>query len=947
MLSKRGVESSTFDFNYFCNYFRLFVVCGFLLVFLFSLSPSALAGNFTLQGTIYNSTYGTGGLYNISFYKINEANQAGPPTKTMYTSNLTDGLGGFSVVLNTTQIYVYSVLGNDSTTSIQHPDHILLEIDPVSGFELNASGNLTVFTSKASTVNISFFNFTNTPVNGSGVCMKTPSTVDGNARIEFSDMIFENFDSSATNLSIVLPANTTVGCMFFSSISPGVGGLAFEPRYFSFTSNATAGDYDTLTVNTTTIYVNITVLFQYQENNSRANISGVDALMAFPLGTPAASYLVPEGHIDSTVAPLVNYTNHTAWIQVASPGTGTTMNFMVRAIATNGSGNGADTDQYFIGYQNVTLATNEGTSISLTLRKAIGNHKVGTGQGGVNVTKYTITMRDSNNNSVTDTHGEVLLKNYFATNTTILFMLDNWIGGQNTFLLPNSTNATLRTFGKGGPREFKLNTSAINTTIILADDNRHFGANGAETDLSSTEMDDVIRISIFRSGTGPGGEDCNLIPPWPACRVIENINPSGMTNIPMQGRMNILINDTESGSLLYFINAEMGRSAYSVRTSTSAVEDSTVAGRGFEEDHRFYSDAVRTYDEVKVGKLLKNIDTTERVSVLFKNVLDSDQRVVWNNSPGSGDGNATAIPQEFGNFPIGFFNRTAGGVVCTSNRSGLCHMNKTNSSAGYIWLQGNPADPNEIIHFSGFDPETSGTSSLSSVSNTGGVSSPSASGGGGSAKAATDAPTATASSAWSSVEAGSTLAMSVSKPNLAVTGLDIEVGEALSNLKVTVNSYSTRPEAVDTFKGAYQYIEIEKENAEESSIKSATIAFTVEDKWVQEKSIDPARIKLYHFVQDNWKGLETNYVGEVLGGHTYKATTTGFSFFAIAAEEETTVLPTEQAEIEEVSDVSAEEKLPEDVVVEETGEGNYTPVLWALLVVVLIAVIIYMLKRKH
>ena len=188
--------------------------------------------------------------------------------------------------------------------------------------------------------------------------------------------------------------------------------------------------------------------------------------------------------------------------------------------------------------------------------------------------------------------------------------------------------------------------------------------------------------------------------------------------------------------------------------------------------------------------------------------------------------------------------------------------------------------------------------------------------------------------------------MSVSKPNLAVTGLDIEVGEAaLSNLKVTVNSYSTRPEAVDTFKGAYQYIEIEKENAEESSIKSATIAFTVEDKWVQEKSIDPARIKLYHFVQDNWKGLETNYVGEVIGGHTYKATTTGFSFFAIAAEEETKVL--EQAEIEEaeeVPDVSAEKTLPEE---EETEERDYTTVLWALLVVVLIAVIMYMHKRKH
>ncbi len=910
-------------------------------MFLCVLSLSTLAADFTIQGTIYNSTYGVAGLYNISFYKLNEPDQAGPPTKTMYTSNLTDGLGGFSVVLNTTQIYIYSVLGNDSTTSIQHPDHVLLEVDPVHGLELNASGNLTVFTAKASTVNISFFNFTNTPVNGSGVCMRTPSTVDGNARIEFSDVIYENFDGSATNLSLVLPTNTTVGCMFYSSISPGVGGLAFEPRYFSFTSNATAGDYDTRTVNTTTIYVNITVLLSYQENNTRANISELDALMAFPLGNPAASYLVPEGHIDSTVAPLLNDTNHTAWIQVASPGTGTTMNFMVRAIASTGAAKGNATDSYFIGYQNVTLSENVGTSITLTLRKAIGDYKVGTGQGGVNASKFTITMQDSNNNTVTDTHGEVILKNYFSTNTTILLMLDNWIGGQNTFFLPNSTNATLRTFGKGGPREFKINTSATNTTITLTDDHRHFGANGAETDLSSQETDDVIRISVYRNGVGPAGEDCNLIPPWPTCRLIENINPSGMTNIPMQGRMNILINDTQSGSLLYFINADMGRSAYSVRTSTAAIKEGTVAGSGFEEDHRLFSDAVRTYDEVRVGKLVQNIDTSEPITVLLENVLDLDQKVVWNNSLG-GDRNATAIPQEFANFPFALLNRTAGGVTCTSNRSGLCHLNKTNSSAAYIWLQGNPDNPNEIIHFSGFDPEVSGRSTLTAAtSRSGSISSPSVS----SAKPATTAPAAVASRTWSSVEAGSTLTMSVSKPNLAVTGLEVEVGDALSNFKVTVSSYSIRPESVDIFKGAYQYIEIENENADDSDIRSAEVAFTVEEEWIQQKDVEPEAIRLYHFVNDDWEKLDTTYMGRESNEHKYKATTDGFSFFAIAAEE-VTVVP---KQVEEVAPVleEAEAETPVLEVKEEEEGSSLLIVVGVLFAFVAAGIIIYLLRRKR
>jgi PGF-pre-PGF domain-containing protein len=78
----------------------------------------------------------------------------------------------------------------------------------------------------------------------------------------------------------------------------------------------------------------------------------------------------------------------------------------------------------------------------------------------------------------------------------------------------------------------------------------------------------------------------------------------------------------------------------------------------------------------------------------------------------------------------------------------------------------------------------------------------------------------------------------------------------------------------------YQYMDITP--ARYASISGAVIFFTIPLSWLQDHTIDPRSIVLYHITPDGWVALPTTVLSTKSGAVFFSATSPGFSLFAIA-----------------------------------------------------------------
>ena len=119
------------------------------------------------------------------------------------------------------------------------------------------------------------------------------------------------------------------------------------------------------------------------------------------------------------------------------------------------------------------------------------------------------------------------------------------------------------------------------------------------------------------------------------------------------------------------------------------------------------------------------------------------------------------------------------------------------------------------------------------------------------------------------------------------TSLDeitITAANNLENLIITCTTTGEKPEDVtEPTEMIYMYLILET-NTEASNISSAIISFKVEKSWFEDNNIDTTSVKLMRY-NDGWIELETTKVTEDDTYIYYKATTSGFSVFAVAASE--------------------------------------------------------------
>ncbi|MFH1642828.1 MAG: PGF-pre-PGF domain-containing protein, partial [Nanoarchaeota archaeon] len=160
-------------------------------------------------------------------------------------------------------------------------------------------------------------------------------------------------------------------------------------------------------------------------------------------------------------------------------------------------------------------------------------------------------------------------------------------------------------------------------------------------------------------------------------------------------------------------------------------------------------------------------------------------------------------------------------------------------------------------------------------------------GGGGGSGGSSSSSTATKTShtvAMSSVSAGSTGSVSISKTNMPVTKISFTVKQSVASPSVTVSALSSRPVSVSAPAGkTVRYLEVSVKNLDNSNVDSAAIQFKVKKSELTDMGISENDIVLSRYTEGKWTTLPTTKVTGDANDVTFEAISPGFSYFAITA----------------------------------------------------------------
>ena len=141
-----------------------------------------------------------------------------------------------------------------------------------------------------------------------------------------------------------------------------------------------------------------------------------------------------------------------------------------------------------------------------------------------------------------------------------------------------------------------------------------------------------------------------------------------------------------------------------------------------------------------------------------------------------------------------------------------------------------------------------------------------------------------------SIAAESRASVSIIAEVTAVTGIQdiiLTSKKEMKNIKLTVDKLDAKPVAVsDPQKPVYRYIEIKTENITSENLESATIKFVIEKSWFGTNYNVSSVTMMRHTTA--WTELPTTLVDQNSTHYIYEATTPGFSYFAITAQETVT-----------------------------------------------------------
>jgi len=173
-----------------------------------------------------------------------------------------------------------------------------------------------------------------------------------------------------------------------------------------------------------------------------------------------------------------------------------------------------------------------------------------------------------------------------------------------------------------------------------------------------------------------------------------------------------------------------------------------------------------------------------------------------------------------------------------------------------------------------------------------------AGGGGGGGGGTPSNEAASAARRWDALAVGSSAALTVNSPDIAVTGVTFDVKIDLANAEVKVASLLANPLTTPAAAKVYQYLQMTTTNiAAGIDTGTVTITFKVPKSWLATNGVAEGDVVLYRYVGGNWVALPTSQTGADTNNVLYQATTPAFSTFAIGSKEAAPVVappPVEQ-----------------------------------------------------
>jgi len=123
--------------------------------------------------------------------------------------------------------------------------------------------------------------------------------------------------------------------------------------------------------------------------------------------------------------------------------------------------------------------------------------------------------------------------------------------------------------------------------------------------------------------------------------------------------------------------------------------------------------------------------------------------------------------------------------------------------------------------------------------------------------------------------------MSIAQSAIPVNKVEFTTNKRITNAKLTVAAKDSLTNLTAPSGEVYKYLNITGINLSESSLTLVKIYFNVTQSWIDDNNVSKTDIVLHRYVNGTWLELSTAQVVSTTNQTKFKATTPGFSFFAI------------------------------------------------------------------
>jgi PGF-pre-PGF domain-containing protein len=587
---------------------------------------------------------------------------------------------------------------------------------------------------------------------------------------------------------------------------------------------------------------------------------------------------------------------------------------------------------------------------NLTLYKMLGSNNtmsVGYGSGAANITYRTMnfTIYNSTGSAISDQANVDFNVNYEAygmTNFTWMIDVDSADTGVFNVPLLNMTGTdTVNLFTMGGaPARTKFTAAQLNsgTPNITIKNNMNMedpdGAALGDIFIDMIKFDSTCTVpnynvtgcSFFGAVQDPTSSTFNPF------RVVM----SGAT-------LNFLMRNAANITVMY-VNVDLLASGPPDAMFDDSAENDTSDSTSFKQAWKFGSSGPSIYDYIIIGapytpgnSSQTGFNESVNMTINIPYLYDNDWNVVWNYSRGDNITNITDNEDlsEYRDYLTTEYEAYLNGTNVTCNladenlSSGLCYQDTDNDM---IWLK--------ILHFSGLGPNIEGdVITADAAADTTTTTSPSASGA---------STTVTFAHTFSNIAANTATSVIVDKNNMSIKKLTLTLIEDITAVQVNMKSFASKPSGVDELDEVYKYLEITVGGVTTSKIDDASIQFEIPESWLYDNNVTRRNVVLLRWIDSDWKELTTTFISSEDDINLYKATTPGFSYFAIGAKERVAAENSNTAETPSSDTPETQESGSDN---EQTNTSDDAPLennqMYVIVAIIVIAILGYFFYTQY